>query len=1057
MTQEPIALEPLEHAIELAQAGKKAAARLALLAILQDEPDHANAWMWLAYCSTDKAESSRALREVLRINPENIRARRLVLRLARQAVFERFGRDYAQEKSARRHHRRNRLVFAFFVMVLLAVGVLAGLRALRVDLAPSAIAPAADPTQSAQELCSAQLAELYRTFTARCGGVESGQACLLNPRAAFERSGQAGDFAQAGDRILLRDLAALTLDAYDFENEVWGLALLLPTAHTRALLIGGATLRELDPTLTTFTLNSPAPSPTCAGVPRAGLLWQTSQQTRLRVNGLRLDVIGAVFIEEAGDLLTVHHLDGITEAALRGEVRRLTDGEVLQVALNQAAQPAGALQINPPTSQPLLTDEKAALERLAQTLHFETPWQNTPTTTPTPPMVALEPEVILFSAQRGASWDVFALDSAGRLAQLTQDPSNERHPALAADGRRLVFSSDRGGVDDLYLLDLVSGDLAQLTTNAGNNRYPSWAGADRLVFTSDRGGTPQLWSLRLDDPAAPQLLTTAANGVIQGHLSVDGVLAYSLSDGGIVLVDGENVTLLDDPRASAPAWSPNGALLAYQSTREGGVHIYIYDRERQSSRRLTDAVISGESQPAWDDTGGRIAFVTHYSGAADLLVADGRTGAVQNMAAGGAENPTWGHLRATVLAPDALPSGAWVAVSAAVRSTLYDVDLPLAVGENSTILRLQDGVWGRMDVRTNGTRLTFYGVESLSRSDAWVVGEGGAIYQMRGGAWRAALSPTTTTLYAVRGGWAVGAGGVILRLNAAGTWEEYPSPTTENLRGLYIENADSVWAVGDRQTLLHWDGQGWQRQLQTPPGNLAAMTGLIVGEAGLFQRVGLAWQPVSLAVGGITDLHTFADGTGWAVGLDGALVYGGAGGAWSLQPRPTTSHLYALDFSDPETGWAVGRDGALLLYASEAPPRSAAAPPIPVADASLMGVWRCAVLAGAVFYPYEITLEAAARDGSLLASGVLPTFGYAVVGLTGNLRDTPPDVNGLPDFQNGLQWLTLSETEWLLDAADGRYALGGVLQLRLTPQGVLAGGAFLDGALVAEISQCEQR
>jgi photosystem II stability/assembly factor-like uncharacterized protein len=39
--------------------------------------------------------------------------------------------------------------------------------------------------------------------------------------------------------------------------------------------------------------------------------------------------------------------------------------------------------------------------------------------------------------------------------------------------------------------------------------------------------------------------------------------------------------------------------------------------------------------------------------------------------------------------------------------------------------------------------------------------------------------------------------------NAAGEWT---SPTTSNLNSVYMLNATEGWAVGDRGTIIHWDG-----------------------------------------------------------------------------------------------------------------------------------------------------------------------------------------------------------------------------------------------------------
>ena len=68
----------LHQAVELAQAGQREQARQMFLQFLQDEPDNEVAWLWVASVASDQDEYAHALNEVLRINPENPRARSLL-------------------------------------------------------------------------------------------------------------------------------------------------------------------------------------------------------------------------------------------------------------------------------------------------------------------------------------------------------------------------------------------------------------------------------------------------------------------------------------------------------------------------------------------------------------------------------------------------------------------------------------------------------------------------------------------------------------------------------------------------------------------------------------------------------------------------------------------------------------------------------------------------------------------------------------------------------------------------------------------------------------------
>jgi len=74
----------LHQAVELAQAGRRDEARQLFLSYLQTNPDHEVAWLWLASVAVTQAEYQHALNQVLRINPANERAQRLLDEFQRQ-------------------------------------------------------------------------------------------------------------------------------------------------------------------------------------------------------------------------------------------------------------------------------------------------------------------------------------------------------------------------------------------------------------------------------------------------------------------------------------------------------------------------------------------------------------------------------------------------------------------------------------------------------------------------------------------------------------------------------------------------------------------------------------------------------------------------------------------------------------------------------------------------------------------------------------------------------------------------------------------------------------
>jgi len=110
---------------------------------------------------------------------------------------------------------------------------------------------------------------------------------------------------------------------------------------------------------------------------------------------------------------------------------------------------------------------------------------------------------------------------------------------------------------------------------------------------------------------------TRLTGGWQPAWSPDGArIAFTRSDAVYVMkADGTGVTRLTTDTAldGAPAWSPDGTRIAFESTRDGNFEIYVMNANGSNPVRLTnDPAFDGE--PAWSPDGSKIAFVSERSG-----------------------------------------------------------------------------------------------------------------------------------------------------------------------------------------------------------------------------------------------------------------------------------------------------------------------------------------------------------------------------------------------------------------------------------------------------------
>jgi len=185
-------------------------------------------------------------------------------------------------------------------------------------------------------------------------------------------------------------------------------------------------------------------------------------------------------------------------------------------------------------------------------------------------------------ARRPGLWTV---DTAGRTKLLTED-LEDGSPAWSPDGSKIAFDRLRkdangdpvrtgGGttVHDVWLLDAADpqGTQRRLTSGegaAGSGGQPDWSSDGRIAFT--RQGTLFV-------------------------MNEDGRGQASLSKG----LEG---------RVQRPAWSPDGASIAFELRTAEGSDIYVVRGDGDDPRNLTEGRAQHPSSPTWSPDGSEIAF-----------------------------------------------------------------------------------------------------------------------------------------------------------------------------------------------------------------------------------------------------------------------------------------------------------------------------------------------------------------------------------------------------------------------------------------------------------------
>jgi len=245
---------------------------------------------------------------------------------------------------------------------------------------------------------------------------------------------------------------------------------------------------------------------------------------------------------------------------------------------------------------------------------------------------------LLFETNRAGNWDIVWLDVAtGRTIALMDGAHDENGPSWSFDGQWIAFSADveRDLLPEIYVMDVSGRDVRLVVGDNGSNRRPAWTPDNRsIIFMRNyrrirqieletgfeeeiASGFSPVWSpdgrylAFYDDP--------------DGRLNND-IFVFDRLTGRLY-----NVTAYPGSDWS-PAWSPDGAWLAFASRRDGSTDIYLLDAGclasdagiascRSSVRRLTTHPGS-DYDPAWSPDGARLAYVSEQAGQFQLRVID---------------------------------------------------------------------------------------------------------------------------------------------------------------------------------------------------------------------------------------------------------------------------------------------------------------------------------------------------------------------------------------------------------------------------------------------------
>ncbi len=230
------------------------------------------------------------------------------------------------------------------------------------------------------------------------------------------------------------------------------------------------------------------------------------------------------------------------------------------------------------------------------------------------PVFSPDGKMVLYASNRDGNFELFLkLIESSVLVQLTNDLGDVSSGAFSPDGSQIVFSNSVGGAPaDLWLVEKDGKNPRMIYDGPGNIASPVFAPNGKSVAFAM--STPE--ALETYDVYIWDFETQTVGAVTKGRLpnaggsvdwSPDGrtLLLFAGTSGDhdiftFEIVSGAVKQLTDGGNNAAPAWSPDGRWIVFNSQRlNENANIYIMKPDGSDVRQLTNNADEPDWQPRW--------------------------------------------------------------------------------------------------------------------------------------------------------------------------------------------------------------------------------------------------------------------------------------------------------------------------------------------------------------------------------------------------------------------------------------------------------------------------
>lgn len=249
---------------------------------------------------------------------------------------------------------------------------------------------------------------------------------------------------------------------------------------------------------------------------------------------------------------------------------------------------------------------------------------------------------ILFTQFDGTDYEIYAMDSAGNVEQLTNNTVDDWGAGWSPDHTQIAFRSTRNGLSSIYVMDIdglyvraVTPDWIH-TGDFGRAGIPSWsADGSRLTFEAldltRQVPNYDIYVVNLDNGSVDQITHDANNNWHPDFSPNGSQIAYASESYGedcfyscdifVINSDGTNPQqyTYSDGMDVFPQWSPDGSQIMFHSERTGNSDIFVMNADGSRQTNLTNSP-ELDRTGRWSADGDSILFRSVRDGDSDIFV-----------------------------------------------------------------------------------------------------------------------------------------------------------------------------------------------------------------------------------------------------------------------------------------------------------------------------------------------------------------------------------------------------------------------------------------------------